>query len=174
MEALVRGKNGLALRHGSLQADQPADQAQLRAVIAAATRPAPTEIDAPASLVLHGMSGATLTLHAVPVAGAIRRYLPAMPIALVTATAGSSEPQISTESLRRAHDCTRSEARLIAHLVSGRDLRSAAKAMGITYGTARVYLKLVFEKLGVHSQAQLVARVLGPRSASASPSAAAQ
>jgi DNA-binding CsgD family transcriptional regulator len=32
--------------------------------------------------------------------------------------------------------------------------------MGVTYGSARVYLKLAFEKVGVHSQAQLVARVL--------------
>ena len=172
MEALVREHNGLALRHGSLQADQPADQAQLRAMIAAATRPGPADIDAPASLVLRGRGGGTLTLHAVPVAGAIRRYLPAMPIALVTATAGSSEPHVSTESLRCLHGCTRSEARLVSHLVTGRDLRSAARAMGITYGTARVYLKLVFEKLGVHSQAQLVARVLGPHPASASSPAA--
>ena len=32
--------------------------------------------------------------------------------------------------------------------------------MGVTYGSARVYLKLAFEKVGVRSQAQLVARVL--------------
>jgi len=39
----------------------------------------------------------------------------------------------------------------------------AAAAMGITYGTARIYLKTVFDKVGVHSQAQLVSRVLGLR-----------
>jgi hypothetical protein len=33
--------------------------------------------------------------------------------------------------------------------------------MGITYGSARAYMKIVFEKVGVHTQAQLVARVLG-------------
>ena len=32
--------------------------------------------------------------------------------------------------------------------------------MGITYGTARAYLKVVFHKVGVHSQAQLVSRLL--------------
>jgi len=33
--------------------------------------------------------------------------------------------------------------------------------MGITYGTSRAYLKIVFDKTGARTQAQLVARVLG-------------
>jgi len=32
--------------------------------------------------------------------------------------------------------------------------------MGIPYGTARAYQKLVFQKVGVHSQAQLVSHLL--------------
>jgi DNA-binding CsgD family transcriptional regulator len=33
--------------------------------------------------------------------------------------------------------------------------------MGITYGTARGYLKLIFQKTGVRTQSQLVALLLG-------------
>ena len=33
--------------------------------------------------------------------------------------------------------------------------------MGITYGTARVDLKIVFQKTGMHSQARLVGQLLG-------------
>jgi DNA-binding CsgD family transcriptional regulator len=44
-------------------------------------------------------------------------------------------------------------------------LRDAAREMGVTYGTARGYLKGVFGKTGVHAQAQLVAWMLrGERS----------
>ena len=43
------------------------------------------------------------------------------------------------------------------HLAQGLDLQAAAAALGLTYGTARVYLKTLFQRLDVHSQAQLVA-----------------
>lgn len=68
---------------------------------------------------------------------------------------------ISADTLRDRYGCTGSQSRLVSLLAEGRTLRHAADAMGITYGSARVYLKTVFEKTGVHSQAQLVARVHG-------------
>jgi len=45
-------------------------------------------------------------------------------------------------------------------LAEGRGLREAARSLGITYGTARAYLKVVFQKMAVHSQAQMVAKLL--------------
>ena len=67
---------------------------------------------------------------------------------------------MSADAIRQLYGCTRSEARLTQLLSEGRSLHEAAAAMGVTYGSARVYLKLAFEKIGVPSQAQLVARVL--------------
>ena len=49
---------------------------------------------------------------------------------------------------------TRTEARLAALLAEGHALRDAAETIGVTYGTARVYLKTVFEKTDVHTQAR--------------------
>lgn len=63
----------------------------------------------------------------------------------------------ASPSFRGLHGCTRSQARLAALVVDGTTLRDAAQRMGITYGSARVYLKTVFHKVGVRSQAQLVA-----------------
>ena len=40
-------------------------------------------------------------------------------------------------------------------------MRQAAAALSISYGSARVYLKSIFQKADVHSQAQLVGRLLG-------------
>ena len=51
------------------------------------------------------------------------------------------------------------EARLVALLIAGASLRSCAKALGITYETARTYLKSVFYKTGTHRQAELVLTV---------------
>ena len=66
----------------------------------------------------------------------------------------------SCDELRHVYGFTRSEARLARSLAGGRSLREAADDLGIAYGTAKVCLKTVFEKAGVHSQAQLVARIL--------------
>ena len=45
-------------------------------------------------------------------------------------------------------------------LVTGQGVRQVAEAMGIPCGTARAYLKGVFQKVGVHSQVQLGSRQL--------------
>jgi DNA-binding CsgD family transcriptional regulator len=51
---------------------------------------------------------------------------------------------------------TPTEIRLTDALLSGDiDLRQAADRLGIAYGTARVHLSHVFDKVGVNSQAQL-------------------
>jgi DNA-binding CsgD family transcriptional regulator len=55
---------------------------------------------------------------------------------------------------------TPTEERLIARLERGARLRDAAADMAISYETARTHIKRAMVKLGVHSQAGLVARWL--------------
>ncbi|WP_188762058.1 helix-turn-helix transcriptional regulator [Sandarakinorhabdus glacialis] len=52
------------------------------------------------------------------------------------------------------------ETRLVHHLVAGRSLGEAATRMRVQHETARVYLKQVFSKTGVHRQANLVRLML--------------
>jgi DNA-binding CsgD family transcriptional regulator len=99
----------------------------------------------------------------LPVAGRLGRYLPPRRVALLMVVSAGAEPAPTAEMLRERYGCTPAEARLAIRIASGEKLRVAAAAMGITYGTARIYLKTVFDKVGVHSQAQLVSRVLGLR-----------
>jgi DNA-binding CsgD family transcriptional regulator len=68
---------------------------------------------------------------------------------------------MSRAAMGQLFGCTPSEARLAELLAQGFGLRHAAQQMNITYGTARVYLKIVFDKTGARTQAQLVARLLG-------------
>jgi DNA-binding CsgD family transcriptional regulator len=51
---------------------------------------------------------------------------------------------------------TRSEARVVVHLVQGSSLKSSAQTLGVTYETVRSYLKSAFLKTGTHRQAELV------------------
>lgn len=65
----------------------------------------------------------------------------------------STDPQ----ALRDLLGLTMAEARLAAVLAEGHSLVEAARRLGIAHNTAKVQLRAVFAKTGVHRQAQLVA-----------------
>lgn len=82
--------------------------------------------------------------------------------ALALFLASASRPQApdsrrDPEALRELLGLTMAEARLAAVLAEGMSLVEAAKALGIAHNTAKVQLRAVFAKTGVHRQAQLVA-----------------
>lgn len=69
------------------------------------------------------------------------------------AGATSTDPQI----VRDVFSLTMAEARLASALNRGLTLVDAAKHLGIAHNTAKVQLRSVFAKTGVHRQAQLIA-----------------
>ena len=101
----------------------------------------------------------------VPVGGlrghAAARYLPRPALVLLSVTRhdGASQRD-AAEALRARYGCTPAETRLVMGLLQGHSLREAARSAGTTYESARTTLKRVFAKVGVHSQSQLVTRLL--------------
>ena len=85
-------------------------------------------------------------------------------LAFLMVIGGAESHRVSSDTLRALYGFTESEARLARCIVQGNDLRRAANAVGVTYGTARGYLKVIFDKLAVHTQAQLVSRILSDAS----------
>jgi DNA-binding CsgD family transcriptional regulator len=71
---------------------------------------------------------------------------------------GAGMPQ--APFLKSRFDLTPAEARIVLRLVAGDSLQSAAKALGVTYGTVRTHLKAVFQKTGACRQAELVIVVI--------------
>lgn len=69
------------------------------------------------------------------------------------------------QDLARKYDLTLREQALVAQLLRTHDLREAGNEIGITYQTARSYLKRIFEKTGCTNQSELVARVFKSPSA---------
>ncbi|GAO40867.1 hypothetical protein SCH01S_52_00500 [Sphingomonas changbaiensis NBRC 104936] len=57
-------------------------------------------------------------------------------------------------------DLTPAEARVLDHAAAGKSMAATAQALGISKATARTHLLRVFDKTGVHRQAELVALVL--------------
>jgi DNA-binding CsgD family transcriptional regulator len=62
----------------------------------------------------------------------------------------------NADLLRLLFDLTLAEARIARLLLEGRTLNQAAAAAQIAYATARVHLRSIFAKTGVHRQAELV------------------
>lgn len=157
METLLRRGRGLLLQQGVLQPARADARLAFATYLAAAlsqgsagTRPLTLQ---------HGDSG-RLQLQALPLAAGIGRTLAARPTLLLMATEAAPPRAVTAEAIRQRHGCTGAEARLAQLLAEGAGLRQAASTLGIGYGTARSTLKLVFDKVGVRSQAQLVARLL--------------
>src|SRR3546814_14798044 len=62
---------------------------------------------------------------------------------------------------RDLYGFTPTETRLAAALLPGAELRRAAEEAGMTYETARWYLKVMFQKTGTSRQSELTARLAG-------------
>lgn len=71
-----------------------------------------------------------------------------------------SDPEMETvvpdQWLRHRYGFTGTESRLARSLVRGESLRVAAESSGLTYETARWYLKNIFQKTGTTRQSQLI------------------
>lgn len=158
MESVLRRRAGLALRQGELNATHAGVEQKFAAYVASTLQRSggPTGGD---GLTLPQGDQGHLSLHAMPVNGPMGRLLP-NPTLLLMATEHSARESMSRASIGQLFGCTPTEARLAELLAQGSGLRPAAQQMGITYGTARVYLKIVFDKTGARTQAQLVARLL--------------
>ena len=58
-------------------------------------------------------------------------------------------------------DLTPQENRLLCALTQGATVKEAATTIGVTYASARTYLRRMYVKLGVHSRMEAVRRFLG-------------
>lgn len=105
-------------------------------------------------------AGRPAAMHIVPLDRATRDRLGQDGVLLLLADVGGASVP-SADLLRQMFDLTPAEARLARLLVGGRAPAEAARALGITEGTARTHLRRVFEKIGVNRQAELVRLLAG-------------
>lgn len=132
----------------------------------------PTEPDATARALLqaHGLTAAALTLF-WPKEGVGDRLVslcdgldmlvldPAQAGAHVALLRAARTPLPGPELLAHALAISPAEARLVAALAQGLDMKQAALAIGVTEQTARHYSKQVYAKTGLSGQAALMRRV---------------
>lgn len=160
MESLLRRNHGLSIRMGKISATHTSARARFEACVAnAVICNEGTHTGEPH--VLPCSAHRHLCVRIAPMLSRAGLALLCRPTILLMATEHGGQRAPSIAALRALYGCTKSEARLTQLVIAGSGLRRTAETLGITYGTARVYLKIVFDRVGVHTQAQLVARVLG-------------
>ena len=95
--------------------------------------------------------------------GLVVAPMPSPPLGLAAAHVAAailiSDPEADSAALRdilrRLFQLSEQEAELAARIAEGERLEGAAQNVGVTYQTARSYLKSIFVKLGVNRQAEL-------------------
>jgi DNA-binding CsgD family transcriptional regulator len=165
---LLAENDGLGIVGGFLRARYPQDARRLDGLVHAATSADSGMPAAPARTIVARPSGRmALSISALPVpCGRTLFDVPAGQ-ALVLVSDPERRPNLEGRYLAERFGFGRNEARLAAALAQGFDLREAASLAGLTYATARWYLKGIFEKTGTHRQTELVALLLADLSATA-------
>lgn len=80
-------------------------------------------------------------------------------------------PGLPIPALRAAFHLTNAEARLVEQLLMGKTPAEAAVSLGVSIHTVRTYLKRLYLKLGVKSQALLMRKLLQVATFSIRPAA---
>lgn len=150
-EPLFRRGRPLRAVGGRVTASRPDDAAQLQAMIGRCAAPA----SAGGDLRLRQDAGPDMLLQFAPIRRETPLLGPGMPVAIVFDTS-SQPPSNPTQHLRTKYDLTAAEAAFALEIVKGDGKRAAAERRGVSYATARTQLQRIFEKTGVHRQAELV------------------
>ncbi len=161
---LFREHDGLCCRDGRITTLHRADDRQLTASVKAALAIHQGRgIDAPCPINARRKSphARALSVLATPLP---RRpdhpFAPRSAAVALIVSAPEQGPTIPSEWLRRRYGLTGTETRLVQCLVLDASLRIAADSAGLSYETARWYLKRIFQKTGASRQSDLVRRLL--------------
>jgi DNA-binding CsgD family transcriptional regulator len=153
-ELLAQGDPLMDVR-GMLCARAPGVQAQLLAAIERSSRDDPRLAD---GVPAPGRNGEPITLHVFPLGqGTVRPGLLPGAVSAVFVTQVSVRVGRTTTLAARMFSLTPAEARAFDGLAAGRTVAEVARELGVRPSTIKTHSLRIFEKTGVHRQAELVA-----------------
>lgn len=155
---LLASGDGLAAPGGRLSAQRPTEDRRLKALIRSVTSAEAIARELPPDQVILSRPSGKMALSVVAMPVPRERTIldGETGAALLLVSDPERRPILETGYLAERFGFSRSEARLAAALAQGYVLRRAAEISGLSYETARWYLKAMFEKTGAHRQAELV------------------
>lgn len=103
------------------------------------------------------IDGSDMVLNVLPLARRERREgVMTRAVAAIFISPAAIPMQLAPETLMRLYDLTPAEGRVAELVAKGETLNDVAQKLGISFHTARTHLNRVFDKTGVHRQADLV------------------
>ena len=163
-EEILEAGDGLTVRGGAVRAVDETDR--LRTMVAGAVRTAQGRATTPGGALTVSRRSAKRPLSVLvsPMRGSCDLLGAAGPALAAVLVVDPEQPvNVDEERLCQLYGLTRVEARLAWQIAQGKSVEEAAAALRIAVNSARTYLKRIFDKTGVHRQAELVRLLLiGP------------
>lgn len=154
--------DGLRVKDGRVEADNPESQGDLAAAIANAFTRGANRKPRPVTL-SRGQGRTSLLVQITPlvaIRGAkTRPFDTDLPMAMMFVLDPAASLNINAELVSKWFGLSPGEGRVAAEIARGHSPRDAAAKLGLTEGSARVILKRVFLKTNVSRQAELAALV---------------
>jgi len=161
-EGLIRTADGLHVKAGTIGATHRTDGKKLLEVIQSAlevNRGKSEDISCTASI--RRPSGKRpFCVIAIPLPHRPNLFLASSSAVVLFISDPEQEPIVAIECLRHRYGLTATEAKLAQYLTRGDALREAAEQAGLSYETARWYLKIIFQKTCTRRQPELVRLLL--------------
>jgi DNA-binding CsgD family transcriptional regulator len=108
-----------------------------------------------AGLPVRNLDGSGMVVHVLPLGR--RSFRPsASAVAAVFVSPPSSELNLPLEAMRVLYDLRPAEVRVLELIAAGANGNGVAEALGISRNTAKTHTLRLFDKLGVHSRAELI------------------
>ncbi len=161
---ILRRRDGLTDRDGSVGASKPAEDAELSRLLARALPPFGVRSSA-GSMTVTCRSPAKgparrLALHITPVGDDFPHFRTQRLGAVVMMVDPAGQRRLDPDHVAAALGLTSTESELAIALATGRKVRDIARDTGRSEDTVRWHLKRVYQKHGIARQVDLVRRVL--------------
>ena len=157
-ETLMRLRRGLCCRHGRIIATEVKATQKLQALISAVLVPINETLSGGSMVLLDQHGKESFAIHVVPVSRITSNRL----VSQERLVAGLFIVDRNRDAAERVNvfaplfGLTPAETRVLAALISGKGLVSAAKRLEMTEQTARTHLKHILSKTDTHRQAELM------------------
>jgi DNA-binding CsgD family transcriptional regulator len=159
--SILEEGTAIAVVDGRLVAVHPGEQARLQMLVADVAQ-SESGATAPAGGVMSITRArrVPISLLVAPLIASGVSLTPRQPTAVVFVVDPEQPGQKWREFLEELYGLTRAEADVAILVLQGTGVRDIARQRRTSFNTARTHLKRVFDKLGVHSQADLVRLLL--------------
>jgi DNA-binding CsgD family transcriptional regulator len=156
-EALLAAQDGVVAVQGELALRNANDNRALQEMIERAQGTAVADDGPSAMRALRPSGKRPYSIAVSPFAAAPRKMRDAAhPVVCVMIGDPEANENVSERSLQALYGLSPAECRLAQRLAAGEDLKSAALALDIGYGTARQQLSAIFRKTETKRQGELV------------------